>query len=227
MIGFKEGIKDSLPIVAGYIPISFAFGVIATQSELSSFITILISVVIFAGGSQFVLVSMIASGSAIWLIAPTILVMNARHLLYGPTILTYLQGKKENFPSMLLSFGLTDEVFAIAINKLQFIKKEQKAPWFVGLQIGAYASWIGGTVLGCIFGEQIGDNFPILNESLNFILPALFFTILLSMDKASAAIPILTGGGITTILLISGFASAAIPIGMSCGAMISTVMARR
>src|SRR5690625_158978 len=101
---FGAGLLTSLSIAAGYLPIAFSFGLAALQAGLSPFITILTSVVVYAGASQFVLITLMASGAG-WLTAvPTVLLMNARHLFYGPALLNRLPSDAHQLPAPLLAY---------------------------------------------------------------------------------------------------------------------------
>src|SRR5690606_17001935 len=91
MHAFLKGLAASISIAAGYIPIAFSFGLASLEAGLSPLATILISVLVFAGASQFVMISLLASGAGVLVAVPTILLMNARHLFYGPALATKLQ----------------------------------------------------------------------------------------------------------------------------------------
>lgn len=226
MSGFRRGLKDSLPIMAGYVPIAFAFGVATVQAGLPSALAILTSVVMFAGGSQFVLISLLNTSCALWVLAPTVLLMNARHLLYGRPILRLLGPKRDDRSSFWLAFGLTDEVFATAATRMGSIAQDQRTDWYIGLQMGAYLSWVAGTAMGGAVGVEALSRIPALNDALSFVLPAFFFSLLLAMDQKQARFPALGGVVFTFGLLMYASPSVAIPFGMLGGA-VTTALLRR
>lgn len=117
MRAFFKGLLASLAIAIGYLPIAFSFGLAALQAGLEPGTTVLVSAVVFAGASQFVLIALLSSGAGLISVLPTVTLMNARHLFYGPALLGKLDGHAR-LPAPLLSFGLTDEVFATAMGKL-------------------------------------------------------------------------------------------------------------
>lgn len=223
MTGFRTGLKDSLPIMAGYVPIAFAFGVAAVQAGLSPFLTTMISVVVFAGGSQFVLISLLAAGGSVLTVAPTVLLLNARHLLYGRPILKLIGTGERSLPSFFLAFGLTDEIFATALTRLEGIEPKYREHWYVGLQLGAYLSWIAGTIFGCLIGSEVLSRFPALNAGLSFVLPAFFFSLLLTMKGRSMHIPAIVAAIVTAGLLLYVSTSIAIPLGLVAGAVAGAV----
>jgi len=177
-----RGLLASLSIAVGYAPIAFSFGLAATQAGLHPLIVIASSVLVFAGASQFLLITLLAPGANLLAAIPTVLLMNARHLFYGPALLARFAPSGRRLASPLLAFGLTDEVFAAAMSQLDRIAPAQKERWYLGLQLGAYAAWVGGTVLGVLLTSSF-QNPPVwVREGLSFILPALFFALLLELD---------------------------------------------
>jgi len=177
-----NGLLASLSIAAGYLPIAFSFGLAAMQSGLHPGIVIATSVLVFAGASQFLLITLLAPGASLLSAIPTVLLMNARHLFYGPALLARFTHARPRLASPLLAFGLTDEVFAAAMSQLQRIAPAEKELWYLGLQLGAYAAWVGGTVLGVVLNSSFQDPPVLVREGLLFILPALFFALLLELD---------------------------------------------
>lgn len=81
-----EGVKDSLPIVISYLPVAFAFGLNATRLGFTPLESLFFSCIIYAGASQFVITAMLAAGSSLWVAALTVMAMDVRHVLYGPSL---------------------------------------------------------------------------------------------------------------------------------------------
>lgn len=190
-----------MPIGVGYVPIAFTFGLAAMHTNLSPLLTISISAFIFAGASQFVLISLLsADGSALSIIT-TVLLMNIRHLFYGPPVMEKLKPSPTAFPLPALSFGLTDEVFATAIGKLERLPETDREHWLAGLQAGAYLSWTTGTAMGIFLGEAAVLQFDVISHMLSFVLQALFFTLLLEL-VGNVRIRVLAGSILTTLLLL-------------------------
>jgi 4-azaleucine resistance transporter AzlC len=118
---FREGIKDALPVVFGYLPVGVAFGVLARNVGLTPSEVGLMSLLVYAGASQFLAIEMIFKGMT-WL--PIVLAtffINLRHLLMSSTLSLYL--KNSRFPLLgFVSAQLTDESFAVAISNLPKVK---------------------------------------------------------------------------------------------------------
>ena len=126
---FMEGCKDSLPIVISYIPVAFAFGLNATRLGFSPLESVFFSCIIYAGASQFVITAMLAAGSSLWVAALTVMAMDVRHVLYGPSLRSRIIQRLQKSKTALWAFGLTDEVFAahtayIPERSLSYGKKE-------------------------------------------------------------------------------------------------------
>lgn len=223
---FLRGLVSSLSVAAGYLPIAFSFGLAALQAGLPPFVTILTSVVVYAGASQFVLITLMTSGAG-WLTAvPTVLLMNARHLFYGPALLSRLAHHDKSMPPPLLAYGLTDEVFATALSKLDDIEPASREAWYVGLQAGAYASWVGGTILGVTLSSSFQNPPVFVEAALSFILPGLFFALLLESGIMRAIRTIAVTAITTTLLILLLPSYHALALGMLAGASFNMLTAK-
>ena len=187
MVG--AGLADSLSIAAGYLPIAFSFGVAAVQAGLPPSIAVLVSFLVYAGASQFLLISLLASGAGMWTALPTVMLMNARHVLYGPALVPGLSGPPQ-VRSPLQSFGLTDEVFATAMSKMPSVAPAAREYWLLGLQVGAYAAWVGGTLIGVVLVGEVSQWPDAVRDGLAFVLPALFCALLLETGVRRWWLPI-------------------------------------
>ena len=78
---FLDGLGAGLPIVLGYFPIAFAFGVAATGQGLSPLEAVGLSVIVYAGAAQFLALALITSGAPVLVAAFTLIAMNLRHVL--------------------------------------------------------------------------------------------------------------------------------------------------
>ena len=134
---FMEGCKDSLPIVISYIPVAFAFGLNATRLGFSPLESVFFSCIIYAGASQFVITAMLAAGSSLWVAALTVMAMDVRHVLYGPSLRSRIIQRLQKSKTALWAFGLTDEVFAAATAKLVRNNRRWSENWMLGLMWNA------------------------------------------------------------------------------------------
>ena len=179
---FSKGFLDSSSIMLGYFPVAVSFGVAAVSTDLTPWLAVLISVCIYAGASQFILLLLIAQHTDVLTMVLIVIAVNLRHVFYGPALLSQFgAADRGSKPYALMAFGLTDEVFAAARARLSQLELQPKAHWYLGLQLGAYASWVLGTAVGAYLASDWLSHYPILQQTLSFVLPALFFALLLDM----------------------------------------------
>lgn len=212
-----EGIKDSLPIVISYIPVAFAFGLNATKLGFTPLESVFFSCIIYAGASQFVITTMLAAGSALWVAALTVMAMDVRHVLYGPSLRSRIPIPLRKSRTAIWAFGLTDEVFAAATAKLVRDNRRWSERWMIGIAYTSWASWVLGTVIGAFSGNGLLEGYPTVEAALGFMLPALFMSFLLSsfQRKQSLAVTAALAGSLAGVTLFS--IPAAILAGIVCG----------
>ncbi|XRO76141.1 AzlC family ABC transporter permease [Methanocaldococcus sp. 10A] len=191
---FKRGLIRSFPIAIGYLPIAITFGVSAMALGFSKVEVFLISALIFAGASQFALISLLPY-SVIDAVSVA-LILNLRHIIYSYIISQKFELKK----LFITAFGLTDEVFATSI-----ASEEMDEKYILGLEVGSYLSWILGTLVG-IFGGDILLSNKILYPSLLFSLTVLYF-ILLVPNLKKLGLSAIVGGVIALVFYYFGYSS--------------------
>jgi len=169
---FKKGIIKALPIIIGYLPIAISFGIIAAQANIEIYQAVLMSLLVYAGASQFMAVNMILIGALGIEIVFATLILNFRHFIMSMSLMNRLEGIPLPWKS-LLSFGITDETFAVAAIDESI---EKASPYFIlGLFIGAYGSWSLGTLLGGLLAMVIP---PTISKSMSIALYAMFIALL-------------------------------------------------
>ena len=128
--GFLSGLGQALPIVLGYFPIAFSFGVAATRAGLSGAEATFLSLVIYAGASQFLALALVTSGAPVLVAAFTLIAMNVRHVLYGPALMRAAGRDGRRRPPWAWAWGLTDEVFGKAVGaRSRGHKKRLRRAW--------------------------------------------------------------------------------------------------
>ena len=214
---FWQGAKDSQAIIFTYLPVSFAFGVSATQFGFTAWEALFLSCSMYAGASQFLVVALLGSGTSIWMTALTVIALDIRHLLYGPALQNLIQDRLNLKKTAIWSWGLTDEVFASGMIKLSQRRQEWSESWMLGLSLFSWLSWALGSFLGGLFANQVTKMPQFLQAALDFLLPALFLSFLLAAFEKKHTFVV----GIT--IVVSAIAcsfidlSAAIFIGISSG----------
>ncbi|MDT1733930.1 AzlC family ABC transporter permease [Escherichia coli] len=209
---FMEGCKDSLPIVISYIPVAFAFGLNATRLGFSPLESVFFSCIIYAGASQFVITAMLAAGSSLWIAALTVMAMDVRHVLYGPSLRSRIIQRLQKSKTALWAFGLTDEVFAAATAKLVRNNRRWSENWMIGIAfIHGHRGYLQG--------------YPAVEAALGFMLPALFMSFLLAsfQRKQSLCVTAALVGALAGVTLFS--IPVAILAGIVCGCLTALIQA--
>lgn len=185
-----KGIKAASPVVLGYFPIGMAFGVLAVQAGLNVWEVLFMSLMVYAGSSQFIAAGMLGAGASAGAIIATTFLVNSRHLLMSASLAPYVKKIPARWLN-IIGFGITDETFAVAMNDVT--REEKTAGYFLGLNLTAYASWAASTVVGAAVGNLIPD--PQL-FGLHFALPAMFIGLLVMQlrDRLSYVIALLAVG---------------------------------
>ena len=215
---FRAGLGTALPLILGYVPIAFSFGVAATRAGLSQPEAFALSLIIFAGASQFLAIKLITAGAPLAVAALTLVAMNLRHVLYGPVLMKRVGDSDRLRLSWAWAFALTDEVFGAALGALARGRRFSE-PFMFGLGGAAYAAWILGTVAGAYAGGGALDRWPALSAGLGFMLPALFLALLLSILKR-AQLPVIAVAALATIAVtLASSATAGLLAGMTAGAL--------
>lgn len=167
----KKVFRDTLPVLVGYLFLGFGFGVLlVTKTNHNALWALLMSIFIYAGSGQYVAVSLLASGASLLSSFVSILLVNARHLFYGISLLDAYRDAGPRKPYMI--FALTDETYSLVTqNQPPQGMSRFKYCFFVSLFDHIY--WICGCVLGALFGLYI----PINYKGVDFVLTALFVTL--------------------------------------------------
>lgn len=209
----EKGIRDAIPIVLAYVPLSMTFGVIATSGGIPWEVTVLISAWIYAGSAQFMLVSLALSDTSPTSTVITVLLVNLRHFLYGttlgPSFVKWSEPKR-----WLSAFGLTDEVFAVTSSR--FMNEPPLPAYQITFTYTCYISWLLGTILGASIGKAVPSR---VSDILSFALPALFVALLM-LGKRSIPyfIAAILGAGLSVLADMLSMGSFGIVIGALVGA---------
>ncbi|HPC02230.1 MAG TPA: AzlC family ABC transporter permease [Syntrophales bacterium] len=168
---FEDGVRAAWPICLGYLPIGLAFGVLAQKGGLSPFEIGLMSLLVFAGSSQFIAVSMMGAGAGLPAVVMTTFLVNFRHFLMSSALAVHLRGMGKGWIS-LFAYGVTDESFAMNLTRFQ----DGNWDWKRALVMNqtANAAWFGSTVLGGLGGTFL----PAGAFGMDFALMAMFLCLL-------------------------------------------------
>ena len=141
---FRKGIQDGLPICLGYLSVSFAFGLMVTESGLPVWIAVFISMTNLTSAGQFAGLDLIVKSAPLIEIAITTFIINIRYMLMSLSLSQRVDENMTTVQRLLLSFGVTDETFAVSMQQ----GKTVTASSFSGLIRTPYWGWALGTFLG-------------------------------------------------------------------------------
>ena len=221
---FMEGCKDSLPIVISYIPVAFAFGLNATRLGFSPLESVFL-LHHLCRREPVRHYAMLAAGSSLWIAALTVMAMDVRHVLYGPSLRSRIIQRLQKSKTALWAFGLTDEVFAAATAKLVRNNRRWSENWMIGIAFSSWSSWVFGTVIGAFSGSGLLQGYPAVEAALGFMLPALFMSFLLAsfQRKQSLCVTAALVGALAGVTLFS--IPVAILAGIVCGCLTALIQA--
>lgn len=187
--GLLTGIMRAAPIVLGYIPVGFAFGVLSQKADISLINTMLMSLIVYAGSAQLIAAGLFAAGVPALSIILTTFIVNLRHMLMSAALSPFLK-KWRKRDLAAFSFELTDESFAV--HSAQFSTGVPPKREVFATNLTAHISWVFGTWLGIVAGELIKDVKP---YALDYALNAMFVALLILQikDRIQVFVAMLTG----------------------------------
>ncbi|WKV10014.1 AzlC family ABC transporter permease [Thermoanaerobacterium sp. CMT5567-10] len=192
-----NGIKSSFPIVLGYLPIGFAYGILGTKSGFSILQVVALSLFVYAGSAQFIAISLLSSGTDIITLIMTIFIVNLRHFLYSTSLSQYMKRiNRKHIP--ILSFFITDETYAVSITDLKG-NNEYNEKYFYQLFFVSYTTWVISSFIGAMFGSFLNGS---VNIGLDFALPAMYIALLLMQISGYRKVFISIFSGLLSISLM-------------------------
>lgn len=162
--------RQSVPVMLGYIFLGIAFGLLLQDAGYSFVWAFLISVIVYAGSMQFVLVSLLTGGAGLLYTAVMTFFINGRHIFYGLSFVEKFKKMGKACPYMV--FSLTDETYSVLCGtKVPEEMDEDKAFFWISLLDQSY--WVIGSVLGAVAGSYITFD----TTGIDFSMTALFLVI--------------------------------------------------
>ena len=177
----------SVPVMAGYLSIGIAFGLLMQEMGYNVFWALLISLVLYAGSMQFVLLQFLSGGASLLTVAVTTLLVNSRHLFYGLSFMDTFRRKKKKYLYMVHS--LTDETYSLLCSYQPQEGEDGKQVMF-WISLLDHIYWLVGTALGALAGGLI----PFDTTGIDFAMTALFVVIFVEQWKgAKSHLPAIAG----------------------------------
>ena len=176
---FLKAFKYSIPVLLGYAAIGIAFGLLLSGTGYPWYLALVMSFWMYAGAGQFIAVGLFAAGTTLWEACFIQLIVNARHIAYGLSMLNRFKGLGAFKPYLV--FSLTDETFALLSSlpesALSGEKEKKLFMFYVALLDQGY--WVSGSVLGAVAGALL----PFDMKGIGFALTALFVVLMIEQIK--------------------------------------------
>ena len=202
---FRAAFVRSIPILCSYIFVSMAYGIMMQNAGFPWFASLFVSLTVYTGAFQFVLITFLSSGASLLTVALTAFLMNSRQTFYSLSFVSDFRAMGRRMPYMV--YTMTDESYAVNCSLERDDPDRQDAMFYVAILCRIY--WLLGTVLGAVVGQSL----PFDLTGIDFCMTALF--VILLMDQwahPERRKPALVGGGIAMIcLLIFGSDSFMLP----------------
>jgi 4-azaleucine resistance transporter AzlC len=154
----------TLPVLMGYFPLGIVFGFLFVQSGAAWWLAPLMSLIVFAGASQFLAIALLSAGVSLSEIAFACFVVNLRHIFYGISLIDLLP--RNRVSKAYCISALTDENYSL-ITGIPQNEAKQKA---LAISALTHSYWVGSTLLGALIGQSITTDIV----GLDFSLTALF-----------------------------------------------------
>lgn len=191
----KTAFVKSIPIFCSYVFVSMAYGMMMASAGFPWYDSLLVSLTVYTGAFQFVLITFLSSGASLITIALIALLMNSRQSFYSLTFLK--EFKQMGRRKLYMIHTMTDETYAVNCT-LDLPKKEKEDTMFL-VALFSRCYWMIGSVIGGILGQII----PFDLTGIDFCMTALFLIIFIDQwEKAKKHSPALTGLGIGILCLL-------------------------
>lgn len=172
----KRAFIATLPVMAGYTVLSIGFGILLNTKGYGVGWAAAMSVIIFAGAMQYLAVDLLTGGVSLITAAITTLMVNARHLFYGISMID--KYKNAGFKKPYLIFALTDETYSLNCGEAPKDIENPSIYYFL-VSLFNQCYWVIGTIIGSLLGDII----PFNTDGIDFALTALFITIFVEQWK--------------------------------------------
>ena len=166
----------SVPVLLGYIAIGIAFGLLFASAGFPWYLAPAMSLLVYAGAAQFMAVGLLGAHAGLAEIAVTTLLINARHMVYGLSLLSRFEQAKPYRPYLI--FALTDETYGLLTTVEA--PERHRGRFYAAVAALDQSYWIVGTAIGALIGAVI----PFDTRGLDFALTALFVVLFIEQTRS-------------------------------------------
>ncbi len=174
---FRAAFRASIPVLLGYISLGLAYGLVLVSRGLPWWLAPLSAIVVYAGAAQFMGVGLLGSSAGILELALLTLIMNARHMVYGLSMLGRYADTGRLKPYLV--FALTDETYGL-LTTIDPPSGVAPGLFYAAVSALNQSYWL----IGCGLGAVLGTTLSIRAEGLDFTLSALFTVLFIEQTRA-------------------------------------------
>ncbi len=196
---FWGGVRAQLPILIGVTPFGMIYGILAIDAGLPVPVALGMSMIVFAGSSQFIAAQLFATGTPGVIIVLTTFVVNLRHMLYSASLAPYVKHLSTLW-RYALAFLLTDEAYAVTITHYEHNgdppARETFKHWYtLGAGLTLWTAWQASTAVGVLLGASVPESW-----ALDFTLALTFIALVMPTLKDRPAVFAALTAGITALV---------------------------
>lgn len=174
----KYAFFQSLPIMAGYLVLGMGFGILLETKGYGVWWAFFMSLFIYAGSMQYVTIDLLAGGASLVSAALMTLMVNARHLFYGISMIERYRDTGAYKPYLM--FALTDETYSLVCSGDVPEGVDQKKYFFL-VSLFNQVYWITGSLAGALIGSLISFN----TAGIDFSMTALFLVVFVNQWRST------------------------------------------
>lgn len=192
----KYAFRQSVPVMMGYLFLGIAFGLMIQNAGYHFIWAFAMSVVVYAGSMQFIMVTLLSGGASLLYTAVMTLFINGRHIFYGFSFIE--RYRKMGKAYLYMIFSLTDETYSLLLRtKVPEELDENKVTFWISFLDQCY--WVAGSVIGALAGQFIAFD----STGIDFSMTALFTAIVVEQwQESKTHIPAVTGMAASLFFLL-------------------------
>lgn len=193
----KQAFIATIPVLSGYLVLGLGFGIILKANGYGTLLAFMMSLIIYAGSMQYVAIGLLASKASLISVALTSLMVNARHLFYGISMLKKYKNTGKIKPYLI--FALTDETYSLLCNVDENMPIKQRNNYYFFVTLFNHMYWVIGSLIGAFIGSVLNFN----SEGIEFALTALFVAVFIEQWMSTKNhVPSIIGVLVSVICLI-------------------------
>lgn len=191
----KQAFMASLPVMAGYLALGAGFGILMSAHGFQVITAFFMSLFVYAGSLQYVAVQLLSEQAGFIAIALTSFLVNIRHIFYGISLIDHYRGA--GWKKLYMMFALTDETYSLIV--ADHYEGKNKLDYYFYISLLNHVYWIAGGVIGALIGKYLVFDW----QGIDFVLTALFVTIVVDQVRQNRQFFLLSMGlGIPLMCLL-------------------------